>query len=107
MSAKRLQAENDDLRRRLEEAEDTLRAIQTGVDAVVVHEAGERRVYTLEGAERPYRMWLEKMQQGAATLYRNGTIAYCNQRVADLLGVPHEQLVGTELRSFVPAEEQA
>jgi hypothetical protein len=49
-------AELADLRARLAEAEEVLRAIRNGeVDAVVV--AGERgeQVYTLSGADRVYR----------------------------------------------------
>ena len=47
--------ERDDLRRRLEEAEDIVRALRAGeVDAIVV-EAEPRQVYTLDAADRPSR----------------------------------------------------
>jgi hypothetical protein len=53
----------------MEEAEQTLRAIQHGtVDAFVVEEAEGHRVYTLEGADLPYSTLVERMQQGAAML---------------------------------------
>jgi hypothetical protein len=54
-----LQQENEDLRRRLEEAEEALLAIRAGdVDAVLV--AAEReQVYTLESADKPYRLLVE------------------------------------------------
>ncbi len=53
-SAKDLLAENEDLRLRLEEALDTLRAIRSGeVDALVVSTPQGDQVYTLKGAERP------------------------------------------------------
>jgi PAS domain S-box-containing protein len=97
-----LSEENAELRRRLEEAEETLRAIHSGaVDALVFAEPTGNRVYTLEGADRPYRLLVEQMQQGAATLHADGTIAYCNLRLAELLGVPHEKLTGASLRDFV------
>ena len=68
-----LRAANADLRSRLLEAEETIRAIQQGaVDAFVLEELGRHRVYTLEGADRPYRMFVEEMQQGVATLHRDG-----------------------------------
>ncbi|HTD66729.1 MAG TPA: hybrid sensor histidine kinase/response regulator, partial [Candidatus Limnocylindria bacterium] len=74
-TVEKLQKENEELRRRLEEAEETIAAIRTGaIDALVVEEAGGHRVYTLEGAERPYRLFVEEMQQGAATLHLDGTI---------------------------------
>ena len=53
----------------MEEAEQTLRAIQYGtVDAFVVEESEGHRVYTLEGSDLPYSTLVEKMQQGAAML---------------------------------------
>jgi signal transduction histidine kinase len=103
-----LRLENETLRVRLEEAEDTLRAIRSGtVDAVVVGEADRRRVYTLDGADRAYRVWVGQMSQGAATLTSGGTVIYCNPRLALMLGVPAEKLPGRPLQDFVPASEQS
>src|SRR6185295_16935158 len=85
----KLHAENAELRRRLEEAEETITAIRSGaVDALVIEEPQGHRIYTLEGAERPYRLFVEEMQQGAATLHPDGTIAWCNAQLAKLLKVP-------------------
>ncbi|MDO8700243.1 MAG: ATP-binding protein [Deltaproteobacteria bacterium] len=108
MTDANLQEENADLRRRLEEAEEAIRAIRNGaVDAFVAAEAHGSRVYTLESADRPYRLLVEQMQQGAITLNADGAIAYCNRRFADLLGWPHERLTGVAFRDFVPPDEQA
>lgn len=109
MKADQLRAENAELRRRLEEAEDTLRAIRDGaVDALVVDKSNGRRIYTLEGADRPYRLFVDQMQQGAATLNADGVVVYCNVRLAELLCVPHERLIGTALATFVaPASQEA
>jgi PAS domain S-box-containing protein len=103
-----LKAQNADLRRRLEEAEETVRAIQSGaVDAFVVEEgSGDRRVYTLEGADRPYRVFVEQMPNGAVTLQPDGTIVYCNRRLAELVGVPQGRLVGAALRDFVREKDR-
>jgi signal transduction histidine kinase/ActR/RegA family two-component response regulator len=107
MPVKTFEEENAELRRRLEEAEETLRAIHSGaVDALVFAEPAGNRVYTLEGADRPYRLLVEQMQQGAATLHADGTIAYCNLRLAELLAVPHEKLTGAALRDFVDGDRQ-
>lgn len=70
-------------------------------------EAHGNRVYTLESADRPYRLLVEQMQQGAITLNADGAIAYCNRRFADLLGRPHERLTGVAFRDFIPPDEQA
>ncbi|MCA9134094.1 MAG: PAS domain-containing protein, partial [Planctomycetales bacterium] len=99
--------EIDELRRRLVEAEETLHAIRSGgVDAFLVEEAGGHKVYTLEGADRPYRILVEQMHQGAAMLTAAGDIAYCNQRLAELLGVKHFKLVGQEFSEFLPPSER-
>jgi hypothetical protein len=46
-----LRGEIEDLRRKLQEADDTLEAIRSGeVDALVVRAGGANEVYTLEGA---------------------------------------------------------
>jgi PAS domain S-box-containing protein len=103
-----LRAANADLRSRLIEAEETIRAIQQGaVDAFVLEELGRHRVYTLEGADRPYRMFVEEMQQGVATLHRDGTVFYANRTLAEMLEVPHDDLIGQLLGDFVVPEDRA
>ncbi|MGF7174786.1 response regulator [Azospirillum doebereinerae] len=105
----------EDLRRelteaqaRLREAEDTIDAIRNGeVDAVVVASAEGHQVYTLENADRPYRVLIEQMQEGAVTLNASGVVLYCNQRLATLLETPQERIVGGAFTRFVPAEDRA
>jgi len=60
-----LKSENDELRRRLEEAESIVSAISKHeVDAFVVQDPeGESDVLVLDGEERPYRLLIERMQQ--------------------------------------------
>src|SRR5262245_48778219 len=96
----KLLLENEELRRRLEEAEEALSAIRSGeVDAVLV-EAGQEQVYTLETADKPYRLLVEQMPQAAATLTVEGTILFCNRRFADLLKCPLPSLLGKPLGAF-------
>jgi PAS domain S-box-containing protein len=98
--------EIDDLRARLGEAEDTLRAIGGGeVDAFVVSGPDGEQVFTLKGAEHPYRVLVETMNEGAATLSDEGVILFANNRLADLLQTSLEKLVGSRLCSFLsPAD---
>jgi diguanylate cyclase (GGDEF)-like protein len=88
---------------RMTEAEDTLRAIGAGeVDAFVLSDAGAgRRVFTLATADRPYRIFVENMRDGAATVSANGLILYANQRLAALLSCPRETIVGSALSRFM------
>jgi signal transduction histidine kinase len=90
----------------LEEAEQTLRAIQYGaVDAFVVQEPEGHRVYTLEGSDLPYSTLVERMQQGAAILDARGCIVYCNLSLAQLLGVARGTIIGSALQDFLaPAD---
>ena len=89
------------------EAEDTLRAIRDGaVDAFVVEESDGHRVYTLEGADLPYSVLVERMQQGAAMLNARGEVIYCSPSLAQLLGVTRESVIGLPLQDFLAATEQ-
>ncbi|GJE37792.1 ATP-binding protein [Methylobacterium persicinum] len=91
-----------ELEARVEEAEETLAAIRRGdFDAVVIEGPNrERLVYTLDTADRPYRALIEQMQEGAFTLDASGVILYCNKRMAEMLGVPQERLIGQHLNTF-------
>jgi signal transduction histidine kinase/CheY-like chemotaxis protein len=101
------ETEVEDLRARLAEAESNLRAIYSGdVDALLpANERGERRVFTLRSTDAPYRALVESMQEGAATLSVTGDIVYCNQRFADLVCVPLEQVFGASIGRFLPPAE--
>jgi len=103
-----LHTANAVLRARLEEAEETIRAIQQGaVDAFVLEEMGRHKIYTLEGPDRPYRVFVEQMQQGVATLHGDGTVVYGNRRLAEMLKVPHESFIGKPMRDFVAAADRS
>ena len=94
--------ENERLRARLEELEETLRAIRSGeVDALVVETAGEDQVFTLKSADQTYRLMVEEMQKGAATLSADGVVLYCNPFLATLLDVPVEAMVGAPVAGFL------
>jgi PAS domain S-box-containing protein len=106
-SIEELGRENLLLRTRLEEATDVLRAIRTGeIDALVVEGTAGNQVYTLEGADRAYRSFVETMNEGAVTLSRDGTIVYCNRQFVDLVSTPLEQTIGTAFFNFVPPSDR-
>ena len=98
-----------DLEARLEESEDTLEAIRQGdFDAVVVQKPGNgQKVYTLESADRPYRVLIEQIQEGALTLSPDGTVLYCNPRLAEMLDVRQERLMGQPLGNFTCEEDRS
>ena len=96
------------LRARLAEAEEALQAIYHGtVDALVVRSPTGPQIYTLVGAQEPYRQFVEQMNEGALTLSENQQILYSNRHFADLLGYPLAQLVGKPLADFVAVADAA
>jgi PAS domain S-box-containing protein len=106
-NVQQLRLENNALREKLREAEETLGAIRNGdVDAVVVSGADNvPRVYTLETADQTYRLLVEEMQEGALTLTRGGDILYCNRRLAELVETQPERVIGGSLARFIAAAD--
>jgi len=98
--------ETQALKARVEELEETLRAIRMGeVDAVLVSSAQGDQVFTLQGAEHPYRLLVETIEEGAATLSDDGTILYSNKSFAAFFGVPLEKFIGAPLQSFLSGND--
>ena len=90
------------LTERLEEAEETLRAVRSGeVDAFIVQGPAGEQIYALRSAEQPYRNLIEDMLEGATILTVEGDIAYCNRRFAELVSVPLEDVVGGSMEQFI------
>ena len=66
-------AEVEELRARLREAEEALEVIRSGeVDAVVVGGPLGQQIYSITNADRPYRLLIEQMKEGAVTLFEHG-----------------------------------
>ncbi|MDI9527013.1 MAG: PAS domain-containing protein, partial [Pseudomonadota bacterium] len=94
--------EIDDLKWRLHEAQENLDAIRQGeIDAIVVSGEKGEQVFTLKEADRPYRIIIEEMSEGAVTVSEEGVILYCNRQLASMLGVPLERLMGKSLCDYV------
>jgi formate hydrogenlyase transcriptional activator len=98
--------ELQELTPRMREAEETLRAIQGGeVDGLVVSTAEGDRVFTLSGADHPYRVMVETMNEGAVTLAPDGTILYCNQCFADIVKVSLEKAIGSSIYQYISSTD--
>lgn len=99
--------ENAALQARLKETEATLEAIRRGeVDALVVSTEHGRQVYTLEGADQPYRLLIEEMQQGAVTIAPSGIILYTNHFFCEFLGYAPTELIAHCIEDYVAPSEQ-
>jgi formate hydrogenlyase transcriptional activator len=98
--------ELQELTSRMMEAEETLRAIRGGeVDGLVVSTAEGDRVFTLTGAEHPYRVMVETMNEGAITLASDGTILYCNQHFADIVQESLENVIGSSIYQYISSTD--
>lgn len=97
-----------DLERRLAEAEETLRALSSGeVDAVVATGPdGRRQVYTLKGADEPYRLLVQQMADGAVTISADGYVLFSNQRFADTVASPLERVIGCRIFDFMDPDSR-
>ncbi len=83
---------------RLGEAEETLRAIRSGeVDAIVVNGQGGEKVFTRQGADHTYRVFVERMNEGAAVLSSDHTVLHCNGRFARFLGAGLQSVIGASM----------
>lgn len=107
-SRKELREEISELKNRLDEAREALEAIRSGeVDALVVQGPEGEQVFTLKTAEHAYRLMVETMTEGAATLSAEGTVIYCNNSLAGLLNIQLQKLIGTSLLDFVDPRDRA
>ena len=65
------------------------------------------QVFTLATADRPYRMFVETMRDGAVTVSEEGTVLYANRRMADLLSLPLSAVIGSRITAFVAESDHA
>jgi PAS domain S-box-containing protein len=99
---KALRQEIDELRIRLAEAEDALRAIHEGeVDAIIVSGTSGEQIFSLMGTESIYRLIVDTMKESAFTVAFDETILYCNAQFGEFVKHPLEQIVGHRLHEFV------
>src|SRR5215204_7639237 len=99
--------EVEELRRQLEEANDTIEAIRTGqIDALVVQSGNGHQLYTLKSADHTYRVFIEKMTEGAVTLNPDGLILYCNSQFAHMVQLPLSRVIGVPFTDFIAPENK-
>lgn len=107
-SKEQLIIENEEIRSRLIEMEEAIRAIRNGeVDAIMVSGDKGDQVYSVSSAETPYRTFIEQMSEGAVTLTKEGTILYCNPRFAEIVKSPYEKVIGSSLKHFITPNDNS
>ncbi len=91
---------------RLSQAEETLRAIRCGeVDAIVGDGPSAENVFTLRGADHTYRVFVERMNEGAAVLSSDRTVLHCNGRFARFIGAALQSVIGSSVLDLVWPED--
>jgi PAS domain S-box-containing protein len=98
----------EDLKARLAEAEETIRAFKQGeVDALVVNGPSGPQVYTLQGADHPYRILVEQMHDGTLTIAPDGLVLYSNGRFAAMIGAPVDSVAGMRFGQFLTGTDSS
>ena len=90
-------AENEELRARLQEAEEASVRSERRSGRGGCLRAKRRAIYTLSGAERSYRILVEAMNEGALVLSPEGVVIYCNRTFVAMLGSPIYEVLGNPI----------
>ncbi len=64
------------------------------------------QVFTLKGAEQPYRIIVEAMGEGAVTIAPDETVLYCNRRFAEIIKRPLNLIMGAAFPTFIVAGDR-
>ena len=95
--------EIEELRLQLQEANETIHAIRTGqIDALMVTTETGPQLYTLKSADHTYRVFIEKMKEGAVTLNQDEIILYSNSQFASMVDLPLSEVIGIPFGKFIP-----
>jgi diguanylate cyclase (GGDEF)-like protein/PAS domain S-box-containing protein len=102
----------EQLQRQVDDLHSALQAITTGeVDALLMESGTDQpgeatRIYTRATADQPYRLIVEQMGEGAATISSGGLVLYANQRLAELTARERLSILGNPLADLVVAADQ-
>jgi PAS domain S-box-containing protein len=97
-------AELAEVRAELRELQQTIEAIRTGgVDSLIMGPPGQEQVYALASADRSYRLIVEAMNEGAATVSTRGVVLDANPRLGSMTGQDAPELIGTAVLDLIPA----
>jgi len=98
----KLKIENKKLQQQLREAHESINGIKSGnIDALVFANEKNIKVYTEKTSDKPYRILIEKMHEGAVTVNRDGIILYCNSYFANMLNLPLQRVIGTMFKNYI------
>lgn len=95
------------LKEQLGEAHDIIEAIRKGeVDAFIVKTEDKHELYTLKSVDKTYRIFIERMNEGAVTLNGDNMILYCNSSFANFMQTSLNDILGRPFNDFIPEKYQ-
>src|SRR5436305_2383161 len=84
-----------------EDADQIIHAIHHGdVDAFVVMNGTDPQILTLAGADEPYRVLVERMNEGVLTAGPDGRVLFVNDRMSELTGFRTEHFMGRHIATL-------
>ena len=102
VKAEKLTEENKELQKQLSESKHAIDQIRAGkIDAFVLPNKKDLKVFTESTADKTYRILIEKMNEGAVTIDKEGTILYCNSSFANMVNLPLQKVTGTKFENFI------
>lgn len=97
-----LRKENVTLHNQLREAKESIGSIKSeNIDALVISHENALKVYTEKASDKPYRILIEKMHEGAVTLFEDRTILYCNSYFANMVNLPLQKVIGSVFANYI------
>jgi len=97
-----LSKKNAVLMQGLGDAMESLDAIRSeNIDALAMADDETLNVYSEKSSDKPYRILIEKMNEGAVTLYTDGSIVYCNSYFANMVNLPLQKIIGSLFTYFI------
>jgi PAS domain S-box-containing protein len=91
-----------------EDADQVIRAIHHGdVDAFVVMKGTDPQVVTLAGVDEPYRVLVQRMNEGVLTVDPDGYILFVNDRLSELTGFPTDDLIDRHVATLFAGDPPA
>lgn len=100
--------ENKSLPEQISDLRHTLESIRGGgVDAVVLGEPGSEEIHALVSTDRPSRLIIEDMQEGALTVSSRGVVLFANRSAGSMLGSAPHDLVGRAATDLFALDSKA
>ncbi|MFP5326843.1 MAG: PAS domain-containing protein, partial [Acidimicrobiia bacterium] len=75
-------------------------------DSVEIRAKEQEQIYTPSSADRSYRLIVEAMNEGAATVAEDGLIVGANPHLATMLRAPRSHLIGARLTEMAEPEDR-